>query len=345
MFGHRMIIPEKLRRNILNILHEGHPGRSAMMSNAKMYVWWPGITKDVENFVDCCQACQKFRAKAPETPLYCWNVPEKPWDRLHIDFTGPFDGKYWFVLVDAYSKWMEIFHTDSPNSYNVCLMLDSCFARFGVPHMIVSDNGTCFTSGIFKEFCSKRQIKHICTTPYHSRSNGAVERVIRTFKARYNAERESKRNRNECLNRVLFNLRNTPHTSTQHSPAELMLGRKTNSSLNNMRPNIRESMLHAQFKQKQYHDRSSQHREFKPNEKVWVFKKDKHQYIPGEVIARSGPLSYSVDTDGYTERKHADDLRKRECEETQSIKGKIGQVPPLSLCDDDGQNKSEPNQT
>ncbi|KII64428.1 hypothetical protein RF11_15429 [Thelohanellus kitauei] len=57
-----------------------------------------------------------------QTPTYSWNVPEGPVKRLNIDFTGPFVGYYWFVLVDAFSKCMEIFHTDAvtPTTFVSC---------------------------------------------------------------------------------------------------------------------------------------------------------------------------------------------------------------------------------
>ncbi|KII61838.1 Pol polyprotein [Thelohanellus kitauei] len=140
----------------------------------------------------------------PESPLYCVDIPDSQWERLHIEFLEPFDDKYWLVIIDAFSKWIEIEPVNSLNSENVIRIIDSCFARYGVAKTIVSDNGTCFTNEDYRLLCKKLQIKAIHTTPYNCRSNGAAERVIGMFMSIYSAERNSCEDKWECLNKGLF---------------------------------------------------------------------------------------------------------------------------------------------
>lgn len=88
----RVVIPMAVRKAILAHLHEGHPGVVAMRSLARYTVWWPKIDDDIEHLVRTCTPCQENRTQEPETPISPWNFPDGPWERIHIDFTGPFEG-------------------------------------------------------------------------------------------------------------------------------------------------------------------------------------------------------------------------------------------------------------
>ena len=72
-----------------------------MKSLLRMYVWWPGITKDIENTVRNCTACQLHQSTPPVAPLHPWSWPTRPWARLHLDYAGPFEGKMILILIDA----------------------------------------------------------------------------------------------------------------------------------------------------------------------------------------------------------------------------------------------------
>ena len=44
--------------HFLTELHDGHPGMAKMKGLARMYVWWPGISAEIEAIVRQCHACQ-----------------------------------------------------------------------------------------------------------------------------------------------------------------------------------------------------------------------------------------------------------------------------------------------
>ena len=89
----------------LATLHDGHPGIWAL---ARFYVWWPNIDEEVEIYVNKCSLCQQNLPREPESLLFAWNTPSEPWSRIRVDYAGPFEGKYWLVVINAFSKWLEI---------------------------------------------------------------------------------------------------------------------------------------------------------------------------------------------------------------------------------------------
>lgn len=106
--GTRVYIPLSLQKSILNELHTAHFGISKMKNLARSYVWWPRLDSDIEQITQNCSACQMNRRNPNQVPTHVWEPARHVLDRVHIDYAGPFMGKYFFVLVDAYSKWPEI---------------------------------------------------------------------------------------------------------------------------------------------------------------------------------------------------------------------------------------------
>ena len=121
----------------LKMLHEAHPGIVRMKSLAWGYVWWPGIDQQIESRVKQCTACQSSRKEPPPSPLHPWAWPAKPWSRVHIDYAGPFQGRMFLLLIDAHSKWLDIYSSTSSSTIE---SLRKSFATFGLPEVLVSDN-------------------------------------------------------------------------------------------------------------------------------------------------------------------------------------------------------------
>ena len=146
------------------------------------HIWWPNIDKELEELVQNCHACQSNQRKPTSAPLHPWSWPTGAWQRIHIDFAGPFLGHMFFLVIDAYSKWLEISLMPTTTSNKTIETLKSLFARYGLPEQIVSDNGPQFTSDEFKWFCKSNAIRHITSAPYHPSTNGAIERAVQTMK-------------------------------------------------------------------------------------------------------------------------------------------------------------------
>ena len=108
MWGHGVIIPYTLRKQLLNELHSAHLGICKMKSLARAYMWWPNIDLELKRLVKACDLCLSNADSLPKSKLHVWDWPKGPNVRIHMDFCGPIQGRMYFVIVDAYSKWMDV---------------------------------------------------------------------------------------------------------------------------------------------------------------------------------------------------------------------------------------------
>lgn len=122
----------------------------------------------------------------------------------------------------------------SMHSSAVIERLRKMFATYGLPDLIVSDNGTAFTSRDMQSFLKLNGIEYMHTAPYHPASNGRAERMVRELKC---ALRKQRQGSLACkVSRFLFKQHSTPHSESGKTPAELMLGRNLRSGLSKLHP-------------------------------------------------------------------------------------------------------------
>uniref|UniRef100_A0A1I8B504 RNA-directed DNA polymerase n=1 Tax=Meloidogyne hapla TaxID=6305 RepID=A0A1I8B504_MELHA len=234
LFVNKVVIPLTLRNKILESLHASHSGIVRMKNLAREYVYWPGINKEIEEMSANCKSCQETIKIPVKNELSPWPVPNKSWERIHIDFAGPCkDGKLYMIIIDAYSKWPEVFTNTTTSAKDSIKNLEWAFSHYGFPKTIVSDNGSPFQSYEFKNYCKSKGINQVYSPPYHPQSNGQVERFVDYFK------RMMKKNwgKSNWLQEVLLNYRATPHESLNgKSPAEEFLNKKLRIELSLVKP-------------------------------------------------------------------------------------------------------------
>ncbi|XP_061567238.1 uncharacterized protein K02A2.6-like [Cololabis saira] len=328
MWGARVVVPKKGQADLLRQLHQSHPGISRMKSLARSYVWWPKMDQDVENTVKACSVCQEYRNVPAVAPLHPCEWPDRPWQRVHVDYAGPFMGRMFFILIDAHSKWMEVYPVNSSTSTVTIECLRKCFSTHGLPEILVSDNATSFVSTEFKEFMRKNGISHVTSAPYHASTNGLAERAVQIFKRLMNMSAEG--SLETRVSRALFSYRVTPQTTTGLSPAEMLLGRKLRCTLDLIHPDMARRVMNKQEKQKNVHDRRAKERGFKVGDSVQV-RNYSHgpKWVPGFIETVTGPVSYTVMLgDGRVVRRHVDQI----CSRQEASAKCTGDVLPAPLC-------------
>ena len=155
-----------------------------MKQMARRYVWWPKINSDIESMVQRCSTCRTV-AKAPDQKYQPWPKTEKPWERIHLDYTGLFFGKMWFICVDAHSKYLYVVMQNvgqTTAKETIISALQQIFAIEGLPDTIFTDNGTQFTSQEFQRFCIQHQIKHLTSPVFHPASAPKLNALFKHLK-------------------------------------------------------------------------------------------------------------------------------------------------------------------
>ena len=137
-----------------NCSHDTYPGINRLKSLARSYVWLPGLDSDIQSTVQKCDVCQSNRGNPPKAPLHPWEWPS---DHGH-DFTLTMHGPLFLIVVDAYSKWINVQIVPSTSAEATIAALRPIFSTFGLPQQMVSDNGTGFTSVQFQKFFSQNGV-------------------------------------------------------------------------------------------------------------------------------------------------------------------------------------------
>ena len=311
LWGARVVVPKAARERVLEMLHEAHPGIVRMKCFARKYVWWPKMDQNLESKVRGCDTCQKSRHAPPKALLHPWEYPSRAWSRIHIDFAGPYQGKMLLIIVDAYTKWVEVHVMNSSTAEATVDKLRQSFATFGIPDTVVSDNATNFCSEIFQTFMSRNGIKHIKVAPKHPASNGLAERTVQSVKE--GIGRLSSGSMETKVARYLFKYRNTPHCTTGKTPAELMFNRQVKTHLDLLHPDSQSRVTENQFKQKVYHDAHAKDRSFEVGDTVYVTNFSSGPcWLPGIITVKTGPVSYIIQiSGGRSVRRHQDHIRLR----------------------------------
>ncbi|GFX94046.1 uncharacterized protein K02A2.6 [Trichonephila clavipes] len=185
MYGQRVCIPRKFQKDVLEELHAGHLGIVKMKAIARSFVYWKNIDNDIEEAAKNCVDCARYKADPPKSKVHYWEYPSMPWERIHVDFAGPIFEHAFFLIVDAHSKWLEVYPMKVTTTKKTIECLRDSFARFVLPRVLVRDNGSQFTSYEFQRFMHKNGVRHKTSAPFKPSSNGQAERYVATLKSNH----------------------------------------------------------------------------------------------------------------------------------------------------------------
>ena len=218
--GGRPVIPTALRPSTLTSIHEGHQGIVKCRARARNSIWWPGMSADIERHIAVCPTCAANRPN-PAEPLQPSTFPDLPWDKIALDLCEH-QGKRYLVVVDYFSRFIEVAIMRSTTAEAIIQVLATIFATHGIPRTVVSDNGPQFACNAFHSFAAAQGFTHRTSSPGYAQSNGEAERAVQTAKRLIKT--------NADLQGALLSYRATP-LANGYSPAQLLYGRQLRTTL------------------------------------------------------------------------------------------------------------------
>ena len=289
---------------MLDRIHDGHQGVTKCRERAKLALWWPGLSRQIEDLVKQCRKCTEWRINKKE-PMIPSVVPDRLWQVIGTDICFVKKCPY-LIVVDYFSKFIEVNYLSSLSSSETIRTIKSVFARHGISEVVRSDNGPQYDSAKFAKFAEDWEFKHGTSSPLYAQSNGEAERAVQTVKNLLQKEDDP--------SKALLTYRSTP-LQRGKSPSELLFGHQIRCTL----PCLPESLQptwpgiedwkreesERKMKWKYYYDARHRVKELhplQPGDHVWIQGENK----PGTVRVQQldQPRSYTVEASGGILRRN-----------------------------------------
>lgn len=255
-------IPKILKENH-DIPIAGHLGSSRMYNRIKERYFWKNMRSDIEIYVKNCKSCQSNKAfrKINKAPMQITTTASKPFDRISLDIVGPLPEagiqklRFILTLQDDLTKFSMAYPISNATAEESCECLVHFISVFGIPKVIVTDQGSNFTADLFKRTCEFLKIKQIWSSPYHPQTQGALERSHSTMKEYLKSYvNENQTDWHKYVYTAILAYNSNVHCTTQFTPYELLLGFKPYipDSIYELNPNVTYpeyiKMLHHRMK-------------------------------------------------------------------------------------------------
>jgi len=212
----------------------GHGGIERTLARVREYGSWPHQRTQVRAFIRRCPWCQKMTQVKPciKARRFCVSSLY-PMQQIAIDFLEGLPAEEGTsndsicVIIDTFTRFIELYPTRGTSAQAVCRALLNHFGRYGLPDVILTDNGPAFSSDVIAQLTTLLDIDHDTITPYSHEENGIVERankeVIRHLEAIV-FDRQLINQWSMVLPLVMRIMNSSVHSSTGTAPASLLFG-------------------------------------------------------------------------------------------------------------------------
>ncbi|CAF1489537.1 unnamed protein product [Adineta steineri] len=212
----------------------GHFSTDRTYDKIRNYYWWPDMKYSIKQHIKSCLPCQQYNVSRQKRhgQLRSISPPEGPFQLIGIDYCGPLkrtprENQYVLIITDYFTRHITAIPLPNCTAETTAeALFNEYFCKYGVPVVIISDQGTHFHNQLMKNMRLFIGYNHIYSTPYHPQTNGIVERFNSTFLPQISKLQDSENNNwDEYLQAVVFAYNSGVHKTTNYSPYELLYGR------------------------------------------------------------------------------------------------------------------------
>ena len=158
--GERFVIPDGMLNLTKECLHRSHLEVKSVLRRARECLYWPNMAADIRQVVENCEACRLYERSQQKETLIPHETPTLQREKVGVDLFS-WDGRDYQVVVDYMSNFWKIDRMNTATTTSAIKQFKSHFARFGIPSVIVSDNGPQYVSEEFSGHSLRNQISNL----------------------------------------------------------------------------------------------------------------------------------------------------------------------------------------
>ena len=236
----RAVVPRSMAQAIIREAHDsalgGHQGIFRTHERIREDFWWPNMLGDIITHTRNCQTCQATSMKdaPPASPNQEYEQSRVPNERIHADLFGPLKGadgsnKYILGITDSFTKILRLATIPNKEAATVAMALwKDWMAIYGIPKIIVTDQGREFTNSLSKAIFSLLKVDHKLTSPYWPVCNQAQEHQNKTLaqflRSILHAAQKSRVDWELYLPALMLSLNTAVNKATRQAPFRTMFG-------------------------------------------------------------------------------------------------------------------------
>ena len=273
------------------------------------------MTTELKEYIAKCDVCMAHRSEQSKEPIQQHEFAARPWSKVAADLCD-LDKRTLLVISDYYSNYIEVARVASVTSRSIIKELKAVFARFGIPDVLVTDNGPQFSSAEFSVFARTWDFDHMTSSPKYPQSNGKAENAVKTVKRLFKKCKDS--GQSEFL--ALLDWRNMPTEGMGTSLAQRLLRRRCRTLLP-----IADSLLKPRYdtdidnlaligikqRQQYYYNRAVKPlKTITPGETVGMKLPGQDTWSPGTCTGKRDKRSYIVKVGDTHYRRNSRHLRR-----------------------------------